>query len=46
MNVSDLVFATSRPYSSLLRDIIILGKPYLSKQLAFDMQLQTQSNWC
>lgn len=46
MNVSDLIFVTSRPYSSLLREISIIGKLVVSRQLAFDMQLQTQSNWC
>ena len=46
MNASEFIFATSRPYSSLLREISIFGKLFLSKQLAFDMQAQTQSNWC
>lgn len=46
MNTSEFIFVTSRPYSSLLREISIFGKLFLSKQLAFDMQAQTQSNWC
>jgi hypothetical protein len=46
MNTSEFMFVTSRPYSSLLREISIVGKFFSSKQLAFDMQAQTQSNWC
>ena len=46
MNVSEFTFVTSRPYSSLLREISIFGKLFSSKQVAFDMQAQTQSNWC
>jgi hypothetical protein len=46
MDVKELIFATSRPYSSLLREVFIGVELYVSKQLAFDMQLQTQSNWC
>lgn len=46
MNLSEYIFVTSRPYSSLLREVNILGKLFSSKQLAFTMQMQTQSNWC
>jgi hypothetical protein len=46
MNLSEYIYVTSRPYSSLLQEIIISGKLFSSKQLAFDMQMQTQSNWC
>lgn len=46
MNTSELIFATRRPYSSLLREINILGKLFTSLQLKFDMQAQTQTNWC
>ncbi|WP_434113807.1 papain-like cysteine protease family protein [Methylocaldum sp. GT1TLB] len=45
MNAS-FTLATSRPYSSLLREVSILGKLFASKQLAFEMQAQTESNWC
>jgi hypothetical protein len=46
MHVSEFVSATSRPYSALLREINIIGLLFSSKQLAFNMQAQTQSNWC
>jgi Papain-like cysteine protease AvrRpt2 len=46
MNPAELIAVSSRPYSSRLLEISILGKLFASKQLAFDMQTQTQSNWC
>ncbi len=46
MNLSEYIFVTSRPYSSLLREVSISGKLFTSKQLAFNMEMQTQSNWC
>lgn len=46
MNISLLASATSRPYSSILREIDFLGTLFLSKQLSFNMEAQTQSNWC
>jgi Papain-like cysteine protease AvrRpt2 len=46
MNLSEYIYVTSRPYSSLSREINISGKLFTSKQLAFNMEMQTQSNWC
>lgn len=46
MNLSEYIYVTSRPYSSLLREVNISGSLFTSKQLAFNMQMQTQSNWC
>ncbi|PTR16469.1 papain like cysteine protease AvrRpt2 [Nitrosospira sp. Nsp2] len=46
MNLSEYIHATSRPYSSLLKELTIWGKLFSSKQLAFNMQTQTASNWC
>lgn len=46
MNLSEYIYVTSRPYSSLLREVNISGNLFTSKQLAFNMQMQTQSNWC
>jgi hypothetical protein len=46
MNPSDLVLLSSRPYSSLLREITLFGRLYQSRQLGFNMQSQTQTNWC
>lgn len=46
MNISQVVSTTTRPYSSLLREIDILGTLFSSKQLTFNMEPQTQSNWC
>jgi len=46
MNISEFIFATSRPYSSLLREVSVSGRLFRSKHLAFNMQAQTQSNWC
>jgi hypothetical protein len=46
MNLSEYIYVTSRPYSSLLQEILISGKLFQSKRLFFNMQMQTQSNWC
>lgn len=46
MNVAEYLSVTSRPYSALLQEISLLGKFYASRQLAFSMQAQTESNWC
>jgi hypothetical protein len=46
MNASHLAYATSRPYASLLREVTLLDKLFQSKQLDFNMEAQTQSNWC
>jgi hypothetical protein len=46
MNLSEYIYVTSRPYSSLLQEISISGKLFQSKRLFFNMQMQTQSNWC
>jgi len=46
MPIDDLVAATSRPYASLLWDLDWWGTLFQSRQLGFDMQPQTQSNWC
>ena len=46
MNLPEFAFATSRPYSSLLRELSIWGKLFSSKQLSFNMEAQTQTNWC
>jgi hypothetical protein len=46
MNISELIYATSRPYSTLLREVSVSGRLIQAKHLAFNMQAQTQSNWC
>jgi hypothetical protein len=46
VDTSELARLSSRRYSSLLRELSILDKLFRSKQLSFDMQAQTQSNWC
>lgn len=46
MSKSELISVSSRPYTSLLHQTAILGKLFASKQLAFNMQAQTQTNWC
>lgn len=46
MNIAEFAFATSLPYTSLVREIRIIDRLFISKQLAFNMQAQTQSNWC
>src|SRR6478609_4406714 len=46
MQLSEWVCATRRPYSSLLREAFIWEKWFTSKHLSFDMQAQTQTNWC
>ena len=46
MNLSEYTRATSLPYSSLLKELNIWGKLFSSRQLAFNMQMQTESNWC
>jgi hypothetical protein len=46
MSIAEYAAATSRSYSTLLREVSILGKLIISRQLAFNMQAQTQTNWC
>jgi len=46
MGLSQYVFASSRPYASLLKEVNIRDFIVKSKHLAFNMQHQTQSNWC
>lgn len=46
MVVQDYVGATSRPFASRLVEVDIAGWLFQSKQLTFDMEAQTQSNWC
>ncbi|MBS0425533.1 MAG: C39 family peptidase [Proteobacteria bacterium] len=46
MNLSEYIHVTSHPYSSLLKEFNIWGKLFSSKQLSFNMQSQTESNWC
>ncbi len=46
MNVSELAYLARRPYSALLRETTIFDTLFVLKQLPFNMQLQTQSNWC
>ncbi len=46
MNLPEFAFVTSRPYASGLREVNVSGQLFSSKELAFDMQTQTLSNWC
>ena len=46
MNATEAFRLSSRAYSTLLREVSIWDKLFQSKSLGFDMQLQTQSNWC
>ena len=46
MNISQIAAASTSPYTSLRREIDLLGKLFSSKHLAFNMEAQTQSNWC
>ncbi len=46
MNLTDLIHANTQPYSSLSRRLQIAGWWYVSRALGFNMQAQTQSNWC
>ena len=46
MNIAEYVAVSSRPYSALLQEISLFGRWFASRQLAFSMQAQTQSNWC
>jgi len=46
MNLSDLIHSTTQPYSALQRELQIRNFLYLTRSLAFNMQAQTQSNWC
>jgi len=46
MNAAEAFRLSSRAYSTLLREVSIWDKLFQSKSLGFDMQLQTQSNWC
>ena len=46
MNFSDYLRATTQPYSSLQRKLLINHIWWFTRSLGFDMQAQTQSNWC
>src|SRR6476660_9447377 len=46
MSMEELVRVSSRPYRSLLWELDIWGNLIQSRQLAFAMQAQTESNWC
>ncbi|QYF93256.1 C39 family peptidase [Massilia sp. PAMC28688] len=46
MNVSEFAYLARRPYSTLLQEDLIFGTLFVQKQLPFEMQAQTQSNWC
>jgi len=46
MSIEELVKISSRPYKSLLWEFDIWGNLIQSRQLAFAMQAQTESNWC
>jgi Papain-like cysteine protease AvrRpt2 len=46
MKLSDYIHATTQPYSSLQRKLELDHLWWLTRSLAFNMQAQTQSNWC
>lgn len=46
MNIAEYIAVSSRPYSALLQEISLFGRWFASRQLAFSMQAQTQTNWC
>jgi hypothetical protein len=46
MNVSDLIHATTQPFSALRRDLVLADWLFHTRRLAFHMQAQTESNWC
>lgn len=46
MNLSEYAAVTRRPYSELLQELWIFQRWFSSRQLAFNMQAQTQTNWC
>lgn len=46
MSIEDIVDARVTPYISALKAFDVWGYLFTSKQLAFTMQAQTESNWC
>ena len=46
MNLSDLIHADTQPYSALARKLLVGSWWYVTRALGFNMQAQTQSNWC
>jgi hypothetical protein len=46
MNVTEFAYLARRPCSSLLQESTNFGQLFVMKQLSFNMQMQTQSNWC
>ncbi len=46
MNPSHFASIASVPASSLLQQVSFFGKLFSSKKLAFNMELQTENNWC
>lgn len=46
MNSSEVITANRVPYQSLLKELHVLGKLFSGRALAFNIQAQTQTNWC
>ncbi|WP_169814781.1 papain-like cysteine protease family protein [Nocardia crassostreae] len=46
MDLLEVVKTASRPYTTLRWESSIFGELFTTKQLAFTMEAQTQSNWC
>ena len=44
--LGDLASATSTTYGSRVREVIVSGQLFLSKELAFNMEAQQMSQWC
>ena len=46
MNIGDLIHAETKPYAALARTLKIGSLWYATRALVFNMQAQTESNWC
>ncbi|QLY28669.1 papain-like cysteine protease family protein [Nocardia huaxiensis] len=46
MDLVEVVKTASKPYTTLRWESSIFGKLFTTKQLAFTMEAQTQTNWC
>jgi hypothetical protein len=46
MELSDYIHATTQPFAALRRDVIVAGWLFQTRRLHFNMQAQTESNWC
>src|ERR1022692_1174536 len=46
MSLTDIIHATTQPYSALQRELKLNNFWYAMRSLGFTIKAQTESNWC